>query len=105
MAADDDPITAHGGAEVNFVHVVDHVNSNAADLKRSGSGQKLRPAAAVHVAFDRDHRRDSFQAVEHFNFADVPRMDNEVDAFERRERAWPEQTVGIGDKPDDLRTV
>ena len=72
---------------------MNYVQADVTYLNRFGFRQRLTPAADVHVAFDRDHGRDSFQTLEHFNFADVARMDDEIHAFERRDGLQQEGQV------------
>lgn len=102
MAADHDLIASRRRIEVKFLHVVNYEDPGVANLKLFGFRQWLSPPVSVHVAFDRHERRDPLKSFKYFRFADVPRMDDKIDALEHRERLRPDQTVGIGDKADKL---
>ena len=65
-------------------------------------GQGLGPGPAVDIAADRRHRGDARQNVKVVGVADITRMQNAIDAFQRLQRLGAKQSVGVGDDADAL---
>ena len=67
------------------------------------AGTEPRVARRVGVAVDRTHRRDQLELIENVVAADVARVENELDARQRRVHVGPHEAVRVGDQPDDVR--
>jgi hypothetical protein len=107
---------AAGDLFVRLVTVAedDHIDLFVAQLRPENVRQKNPPSADGHpndvetvgtvvVAWDERDRRDGPQRLDDVRAADVARVQNRVDAFERFERLGPDQPVRVGDDADARR--
>src|SRR2546430_2401330 len=78
-------------------HVVQHVQEHAPDLENLSGRKLLGPRAAIVVATNGRHRRDRAEPLQHVRRADVPGVDDRVDAPERYDRLRSQSPVSVGD--------
>lgn len=102
MAADNGVEATSGRIESQCLHVVQHQDTPALEFHGTGIGKAARPLPFVIVSTHGVNRRDSVQFVQDLRLADVARVDDDAAAAQCIERFGPQQTVGVGDKTDEL---
>src|ERR1700690_2348946 len=80
----DDRLESSGlRAKIQFPQVVQHVKTGAPQFHHCRHWQFLRPGFRVNVSAHGKNRRDSLQLRKYFWVADVARMNDHLDAFQR----------------------
>ncbi len=102
MAADDSAVACGARIEGEFVDVVKDEKLDRADSDDGGLRKAARPDAAIVVAPNGDDLGDGAQGVNDFRFADISRVDNQIDARKRAEYFRPDEAVRVGDDSYDF---
>ena len=100
----DDHVDVLGhGIDAKRLEIVENVNGLPCEPHELGVGIVSRPVTGVHVSSDRRDRRDPPKRCEHIGRADVPAMNDVIDAGETVFRLRPQQTVRVRDDSDPER--
>ena len=100
VSADHDADTRRCQCELKIVDVVDHVQPNPVNGERCGWWQYLSPPATVHVAAYGHRWRDLAQFGEYLHLPNVTGMDDLRATAQGLHGFGPEQSVGVGNHPD-----
>ena len=100
VPADDEIEFCSVRAQVQFIEIVQHVETGAARVQHRGERQVLRPSVAVDIASHGKDRRDAFQLVQDFRTAYVTSVENQVHAAEGAFRFGAQKTMSVRDDSD-----
>ncbi len=80
--------------------VVDDEQAYRTECERQGFRQRLRPWVRIDVAPYRGDRGNSAQFIEDREPADIPGVDDVIDAAESFDGLWPQQPVSVRNDAD-----
>ena len=81
MPADDSADVRRRRIEVEFFHIMQHIEEVRLELHCLGRREFGRPLATINVPAHDHDRRDLRQAFQYLRLADVPGMDDKVGTF------------------------
>ena len=87
--------------QIKLRQIVEHVDTEAADLDHLGLMQPARPRAFVDVPANRCDGRNLRQFVENLRSTDIAGVNDVLRNAQRLERLRTKQPVGIGDDADE----
>lgn len=101
VSGDDDPDTGIR-IDIEFLHVVQNVNADAAQLQVEPQRQLTGPSSAIIVPAHGLHRCDGAQSRDHRGFADVTGMYDALHPGKRLHRFRSKEPVSIRDQSDPV---
>ena len=96
MSAHNDVELGDGGIEIQFCKIVEHVYQLGAELCNRRGRQASCPRAIVDVPSYGYHWRDDAELFDNREFANVPRMDDEIAIFQSVQGLRAHEAVGVG---------
>ena len=100
MPAHHDFEPGHGGVDIQFVDVMQHVDLHAGHLGYRRKRQRGGPRTLVDIASHGRYRRDGTQFVQDPGFAGVPGVNDPIRPSKGLQSLFPHPSVGVRDQSE-----